>query len=232
MFFIEDNSFLKQEHKELQDKLKLNQPFLIKDFIDTSFFGWKDLEQLINFRPLLTDNRFIAVNGGRSEWPYRDWLSDVNTFPVNIIKEQIQTGACYLKDMSRCKKEVNDLVKYFSEQNDCPTDAHIYFSLVVNNNDSFGIHCDESHNFILQIEGETYVKAWTTTIHNGRRIVDEVAADPVVDDTLKPGDLLYVPVWHYHQFISKTKRLSISFPSVSDNKGKKEMFQEREWIEL
>jgi hypothetical protein len=218
--------------KELQNKLKTNLPFLIKKFTKLNIFNWKDLEHLINFRPILTERNFIATKGFPAQWSYRDWLSDINSFPADVMKQELLTGTCYFKDMSRYNKKINQLVKYFSEQSDCPTDAHIYFSLVVKEEDGFGIHCDESHNFIIQMQGESKVKIWNVTIQNNKKNLENISDKPVIDTVLYPGDLVYVPVWHYHKLTSNTKRISISFPCNPKSKGIKSAFQEREWIEV
>ncbi len=51
---------------------------------------------------------------------------------------------------------------------------------------------------------------------------------PVVDVEMKPGDVVYIPKYYYHQGISTTKRLSISFPHFESE----DLHQDRKWIEL
>ena len=45
---------------------------------------------------------------------------------------------------------------------------------------------------------------------------------------MKKGDVIFIPRKHWHRVISKTKRLSISFP-MSENEN---IQQERNWINL
>jgi ribosomal protein L16 Arg81 hydroxylase len=96
-----------------------------------------------------------------------------------------------------------------------PTDAHIYFTLNKSNK-SFNKHNDTSHNFILQIEGKTNFIVWQ----------DE---NIILNENLNIGDLIYIPKLMYHQAISKSKRMSISFAFSDENNLLK---QDREWINI
>ena len=105
----------------------------------------------------------------------------------------------------------------FEKNFNWPTDAHIFYS---NNNEknSLGKHNDKSNNLILQIEGESSLKVWSK---NG---------DLVIDETMKPNDVVFVPKGINHHVIGLTKRLSISFPmNISSDVYPP---QDRTWIEL
>ena len=47
---------------------------------------------------------------------------------------------------------------------------------------------------------------------------------------LSPGDIVYIPAYFWHRATSKTKRLSISFPSAADTS--KINSQDREWLNI
>jgi ribosomal protein L16 Arg81 hydroxylase len=192
------------------------KPFVIKNFIK-NIFSWSELNNLLNLRPFVSSNRFHIINSPDKgyKWPNQSWLTDVNTFPPTLIKKIIKKRTCFLIDCSRVNKKVNDLCKNIEKITNMPTDAHIYFTLNKSNK-SFNKHNDTSHNFILQIEGKTNFIVWQ----------DE---NIILNENLNIGDLIYIPKLMYHQAISKSKRMSISFAFSDENNLLK---QDREWINI
>tara|TARA_Y100000004_G_scaffold87877_1_gene98498 strand:- start:3714 stop:4331 length:618 start_codon:yes stop_codon:yes gene_type:complete len=200
---------------QILDRMKTEEPFFFKGILK-NLFSWKELENLLNLRPFCSDDRFrVAGHPYNYSWPDQAWLSDVNTYPPTLIDEIINKEVCYVMDASRANKKINDVCN--SIENECgwKTDAHIYFSLRVNDH-GFGKHNDPRHNLITQVEGKSVVNVWS--------IDDKL----IIDELMEPGDIVFIPEGINHQIIPKTKRISVSIPcAVSDLPT-----QDRHWIKL
>jgi len=193
-------------------------------------FSWKELERLLNLRPFVNSARFIPVNLEPTSWEKQAWMSDVNCFPPTMVEKFIRERVCYLSDASRANKKINSICKQLEKIfPDGAADAHIYFALNDKAKESFGIHYDYSHNLIIQVEGITHFKAWNINGNGKERIVNFLESYPNIDIKLNPGDAVFVPKHFYHEAVSITKRLSVSFP-VNFDQGLKQ--QERLWISL
>jgi len=156
-------------------------------------------------------------------------MSDINTFPPTLLDAEIRNFHCYLSDASRVNEHVNSVCGQLEQTfSGGAADAHIYFNLAEVADNGFGIHWDFSHNLIVQMEGETEFKIWEDTVV-GDRNPQFLNEKPVIDVLMQPGDAVFIPLNVYHQAISKTKRLSISFP-VSFNNGFAN--QDRHWIKI
>lgn len=83
-------------------------------------------------------------------------------------------------------------------------DAHIFVSSCAGNS-SFPKHSDESHNFIVPVEGRILVMVYGTDNNSGRLLLCE---------TLSPGQALFIPKGHWHQIQPIERRISLSFPFV------------------
>ena len=222
----EDVPFYMKEFFPVNKHLK---PFYVKDIM-----SWSELEKLINLRPLMSNSRFQCSEDKNFTWPNRSWLSDVNTYPPQTVKAMMKLGTCYITDCSRVNKTINSMCKYIEDSTGSATDAHIYFSQVKDK--SFGVHCDSSANFIVQCEGETYFKVWDIKGSPGEEYDMEARLgvpkpEPLIDVLMNPGDIVFIHSLMYHQAVSKTNRVSVSFPIDMLNK-KPEYIQERDWIRL
>jgi hypothetical protein len=196
-------------------------------------FSWKEFERIINLRPFVSASRLKFVSCDEQSWPAQDWLSDVNTYPPNLIKNLLKDKMGYFRDCTRVNSKINNIAKTLDELTGFSTDAHIYFSLVDDkiSKKEFGIHNDISHNLIVQIEGNTQIEIWNIKSEDKSKTnTDSLDKPPVIDMMLSPGDIVYIPAYFWHRATSKTKRLSISFPSADG--FPKEMCQDRTWLNI
>ena len=190
--------------------IKENKPNY-SEKICTDLFSWKELETLINIRPLTNIDRFhtTAIHDNIG-WQSSPWVSDEKSIPADCIKPVIEQGVCWNSDMSRANENINfDLHKG-------------------DNNTSLNKHWDRSDNIIVQIDGQTNFKIWDMYLYEGDR---QVITDqkPILDVILNEGDIIYIPKNIVHQAISLSKRLSISFPMSKDLEDPP---QTREWINV
>lgn len=215
----------------LQDRIAKLEPFYERNAI-TGIFSWKDLENLLNFRPSNTQGRFKVFfeEGDVYEWPSQSWVSDINAFPPSIIQKIIKKYLCHIIDSSRVNESINTICGELELITGFPTDAHIYFDLTGEQNVGFGIHYDFAHNLILQIEGKSNVRMWNVKSYDeNNKNIKYLDEKPMFEIVMEPGDIIYAPAHYYHEVKSLTKRLSISFPSHTTMEGP---FQEREWLKI
>ena len=212
--------------------IKESKPAHQKDAIK-NIFSWKEFESLINLRPFVSSSRLRLLSNDEYSWPNQAWLTDVNTYPPSLLKNILKEKMGYFRDCTRINSKINNMSKILDELTGCPTDAHIYFSVIENeiSNQGFGIHNDMSHNLIVQVEGNTRFEIWDIKPKSKSRVnVDSVDIPPIIDVLLSPGDIVYVPAYFLHRATSKTKRLSISFPSFAETSENKS--QDKEWLNI
>jgi len=222
--------------KEMQDEIPFYREACLKNL-----FSWQELEHLLNLRPFMNDARFKILNDSykKYHWTTASWSTDNTAFPPSLIDEEIRNKMCYLIDCSRVNSKVNTVCKDLEKGMGGGVDAHIYFDLSIVDLHPFKIHWDKSHNCIVQIEGQTKWKIWYD-----KAVVDSVVGEfafdrglnhmsthpksPYIDVIMNPGDMVFVPAYHWHHAQSQTKRLSISFPFSVKYINK----EDRHWIKL
>lgn len=214
------------------DKIRNLEPFYQENAFNVrelnQIFSWNELERLLNLRPFVNNKRFNIMSNKSYKWDTNPWLSDSNTYPSSLIEEEIKNSLCFITDCSRVTKGVNNIAKHLEDLTNSSVDAHIFFSLT-NDKQGFGIHSDNSHNFILQIEGETNFKVWNIEDTDRLHSIDKLDYEPYIDVIMKPGDCIFIPAYLWHIAESCTKRLSVSFPMTIYNN---EIKEDRNWIEL
>jgi hypothetical protein len=202
--------------KNLIHHIKSLLPYTEKNALK-NLFSWSELELLLNQRPYMNDKRFHIMSNKKYEWPAAGWLTDINTYPPNVIQKEIKKYVCYIIDCSRVNKYINNVCKTIEDYCKWPVDAHIFFSYKEAHTDlkGFGQHKDKQHNLIVCVDGSMTAKVW-----------QDKDLKPIIDVTLNKGDVVFVPAEVYHQIIPLTKRISISFPMAHYENT----FQERDWI--
>jgi ribosomal protein L16 Arg81 hydroxylase len=192
-------------------EITLNKPEIFRKVFFPSIFTWEDVDTCLNSLPFYLNaedpNFFTYIelinheSGNKSDpiIPCNNYEWPGLTHDVSFIFERIKLGDTFIiSNLSRFNKDINDICKFLEDSTGTPADAHLYGSLSTHSK-SFGIHRDNPHNIIVQIDGSCIWKVWE----------EEVL---VIDDILYPGDVIYVPSLYYHQAIPAGKRLSISFP--------------------
>lgn len=190
--------------------------------------SWEELESLLNLRPFLNNKRLFLITPETYTWYNQEWLTDIDTYPAAVLAEALKKHMCFIIDASRVNQNINNICQELENIFvSSAADAHIYFTVADELDQGFGIHWDYSHNLIIQTEGETKFKVWDKTGESMR--LDSIPEEPLIDVVMKPGDAICIPRLYYHQAISLTKRLSVSFPiNVNANLPS----QDRTWIKF
>ena len=190
-------------------------------------FSWKELEYLINIRPLLYTKRVYILGSGEYKWTSSIWAKEVNCYPPFLFRDAMEKYVCYLADMSRCTKKINDFAEKLEDTYNSPADAHIYMCRNPKLEHPFGIHFDTNPNVIVQCEGKTNFKVWDKVPPQEQRTMLNPQSSPILDVDMKPGDVIWIPEFYPHLATSKTSRLSVSFPL-----GSAIGFEDRTWVKL
>ncbi len=197
--------------------------------------SWEELSNLVNQTQLMTQQR-IRVNFPEEyakslSWPNTRWCLDETAVPAVILKDIIERYVCYFREMSRSTKKINDFAKSIEDTYNMPTDAHIYTCKNLDIDHPFGIHYDNSHNIIVQCEGETNFKVWDIIKEKDQPQANMSITDiPLLDVDMKPGDAIWIPKSYPHLATSHTPRMSVSFPFIRERED--EPIQNRDWIQL
>jgi len=209
----------------IRKNLSSNTSFLFK--LETKIFSWKELEFLFNFRPFLTSKRVhVLQDDSELRWSHQAWVTDQSTMPPSIIGNKLRTNALYFQDASRVNKSINSICKQIENEFESNCDAHIFFNLSDSLEGGFGVHHDSSHNVIIQIEGSSELKVWKNIAQKDSK---KPTTKPHINAILNPGDAVFIPMKIWHSIVSKTQRLSISFPFNKDDNIQR---QDRAWITL
>ena len=205
------------------------KPYYEKNYWDR-LFTWKELEYLINIRPLMSASR-VNILGDEPglKWQNTEWSKDYSCLPPSLIREVLDNYIVFISDMSRSTKKINDFAKMLEKEYRLQADAHIYICMNTSIKHHFGTHFDHNDNVIVQCEGETNWKVWdkVTDIKQQPYLMN-INDDPIIDVNMQPGDTIWIPKYHPHRATSNTVRLSVSFPLA--NQG--DYFEDRNWVKL
>ena len=198
-------------------KLTINDdPFCVEDFSDIKkYISWDVLNDAINSNIVHWE---IISHDGKNK-------IDIPQQNKSLIKDYVNAGYTFV--ISRCSV-LNNNLKYITSAIQktfhVSADIHIYGSK--GGSRSFGPHADMPANFIIQIEGETewvvFKNKVSTLLSLHHRDKNNNKLEPMIEQRLKPGDLIYVPSRYYHCALPDSPRLSISIPCLNNLVVKKE----------
>ena len=171
--------------------------------------------------------RIFILGSHEYKWTSSIWAKEANCYPPSLFRDAMEKYVCYLADMSRCTKKINDFAEKLEDTYNSPADAHIYMCLNPKLEHPFGIHFDTNPNVIVQCEGKTNFKVWDKVPPQEQRTMLNPQSSPILDVDMKPGDVIWIPEFYPHLATSKTSRLSVSFPL-----GSAIGFEDRTWVKL
>jgi hypothetical protein len=213
----------------LEKKIRELKPFYEQNSVK-GIFSWKEFEHLINLRPFMSSNIVNILGGENHTWEGKSWLTNINTYPNELTLWLLPRYMGYLQDCSKASENINKICSQLDLFNNCPTDAHIFYNLTDRLDQGFGIHADDSHNLIVQIEGETRMEIWDIEDIDNKTNTKSIDVSPVINVIMKPGDTVFIPKRYWHRASSQMKRLSVSFPSYPDIDVSNA--QDRVWINI
>ena len=95
-----------------------------------NLLSWKEFVTLINIRPLMRCDRIVIPKFKEEHyWENSSWTLDQKCSPPLLLKHIFQNNICYLKDMSRCSRKVNDLAKRLYTDDNTPLSDEDFIDL-------------------------------------------------------------------------------------------------------
>lgn len=219
------------EQKNILENLIANKNACVVKNCFHNILEIQHFENLLNLSPFASGKRLLTTwSTPAYTWPNPDWSTGTDHWPVSLVEKFLDEGICYIRNCSRVNKYVNNICSVIEDNTNTPVDAHLYFSKSEESKKSFGVHKDDAHNIIVQVQGESHWTVGSKIYNDMDRNLQNFPKDDVItiDEILSPGDILFVPSQVYHKARSLSKRISISFPIPTD-KGIGN-FEEREWI--
>lgn len=190
-----------------------NNPFVLKNFLDSpsAYLDWNAVNECLYRRDM--DWQLISSNGFKIEIPKVDSVWYGIHSDAHFINNQVRSGCGFIiQQYGRYNKLTNDLLCDVESNFYCVSDIHAYGGSKPTN--SFNAHCDETCNFIIQVEGSTpwtvYNESFSFISSPNFYFPSDSEITPDLQVELTPGDALYIPAWRYHKATPNTKRLSMS----------------------
>lgn len=193
-------------------KIKEKKAFVESGY--TNIFSMKEFEDYINTNIfVLEKNLFIKFQKHKYYWDDKHWDVFGKSIPSEALEVMLKEETCVIVNAKKATKKIYNIVKKLEEINNLETDCHMFYCSSDIKEKGLGKHNDSNDNFIIQIYGTTDLTIWS---------------DPMINTTLNPGDACYIPRKTDHCLISKSKRLSLSFPMAHN----KNVINKDYWIGL
>lgn len=196
----------------------------IGEFNPQNILSWKEVENYLNNPYFYGKDQIYIIDNEETkslEEKIYSW-SNVPRYSSKEIFADINSGkAFYCTNFNKFSHTCNSLSsEVYQNIPDINLDFHVYGGLK-KSAESFSIHRDTANNIILQIDGESHWKVYNADSSIEERNLYSVDyLQLLIEYTLKPGDLLYIPAGNYHKCYPLSKRLSISicFNNKEDNR--------------
>ena len=157
------------------------------------------------------DSLNVVLNSSPHPHPTVKFAEQNNqTKPIDYIHmiNLVQSGATLIvEDIDRYDANLGNFLSKFTEEMGENARFNLYLSQ--NETPGYGIHYDTHNFFILQLSGEKEWWVYPETVKNAlfyqkKHVFKRPPEESVYfHDTLKPGDLLYVPRGHWHEAVAR-----------------------------
>lgn len=153
----------------------------------------------------------IIKNHSRITTPIKKygWRNSWNT---KMLQKYWNEGCAFVLHTIHLNEKLKKLIKSLEEYSGMQFDSHIYCGKA--GSTSYNYHCDVSHNIIIQCQGVTRWRVYPL-ITKQSMTFSEMKLDPIIDVTMNPGDVIWIPMFQVHYAEPITDRLSVSLPFSS-----------------
>lgn len=200
-----------------QNKILNKQPFITHYSKLKEIFSLKEFIHYINTQTLILGETFTIINQNNTyRWMRQPWDKFDNVLTSKLVKVMLEEETTIITNANKASNKIIDFINEIQFLVNMATDCHMFYCSKNIVNKGLGRHHDQNDNLMVQIYGKTNVKIWDKK--------------KVIEKTLIPGDLCYVPRLVDHLFESKSKRLSLSFPMAHNTTTNKDYYNH--WIKL
>lgn len=222
--------FLRALIEKIQQNIDV--AFFSKGILENSLFSWNDIEHLINDFYRLTPELIELIDASQTKIKiptFTNSWSKVDRPDPKFIIEKINSGSTFvLLGASRFSLDINEVCRMIERIiPETSVDTHVYGGL--KKSKSFKAHFDHAHNIIINQSGKCHWKVYKQRANdcNFKLNVEGKKLDVEFEFEAEEGDLLYVPMYQYHECFPLSKRISLSFPIVQSAKK-----ISREWFKI
>jgi len=205
------------------DLIHNDKPILLKNFIPNpeKLLSWVDVENALNN---YESNWEIIKNNEKINIPKENILWHGEYFNKKFIHDNINNGETFIIEKYSIQNSyIRSICKDLEFLFPVTTGAHVYGSKGTNST-SFPYHYDLPANFIIQTYGQCDWKIYKNSISllfsNLNKPPNPDKLIPIIETTLFPGDMLYIPPRIYHAAFPNQSRLSVSIPCYNGIKGR------------
>lgn len=196
------------------EKFKTKKPFIEKIENINEIFDLKSFENYINTNTFVLDKNFhIKYQKNEYYWDRNNWDVFDKIIPSEALDVMLDEETCVITNAKKLNKNIQKIIGYIEDIIKLETDCHLFYCSDKVEDKGLGRHHDKNDNFIMQIYGSTDLTIW---------------GNELIEKTLNPGDVFYIPRLTDHCLKSKTKRLSLSFPMAYESKINRKDY----WIKL
>lgn len=198
------------------------RPLLIqggKSFAD--LLSWNDLDDVLN--DVANIPRLEVIGPDQMKIKPSDYAHEGGVWRRHVIDkkrlaEHWESGSTFiLTQMGHANERISDLLGAIeTELSGHHADGHAYFSSRPGSQ-SFPIHFDRPHNFIVQIIGRTEWRVFRETGTDPSQPTQKLDTfTPEIETVLSEGDVLYIPPMRYHEATRPLgPRVSLSIPFIA-----------------
>jgi ribosomal protein L16 Arg81 hydroxylase len=160
-------------------------------------FGWESLNRILNSSPVPHPTMKMVLEG----------KPVIPTDAASIIQRCREGASLVIEEIHKYDACVGKLAAELSAEISEPTRVNLYLSQP--SRQGYNRHYDTHDVFILQIEGYKGWRVFDFTIEYPLFVQKTHGSDPptipLLECTLKPGDVLYIPRGHWHEATAQVK---------------------------
>lgn len=186
------------------------RPMLRRDCFDPSPFGWSTIDRALDLQDPTRELLKVLHNGRVDPSHYVEDYVDIGLRRRRVRKDRLYallaSGATIvLNRIELVSTEVRDVCMEIGRLVGAQTTSNAYACL--GGDAATNVHWDTHDVFVVQIGGRKHWRIYEPThplpissqISNDRK--DELPSEPVVDEILEAGDILYVPRGWWHRVV-------------------------------
>lgn len=186
------------------------KPMLVRNCFDSSPFSWSTIDQALDLQDPTWELLKVLHKGRIDPSQYVEEYVDVGLRRRRIRKDRIYdllaAGATLvLNRIELVSNQVRDICMEVGRLVGAQTTSNAYACL--GGEPATNVHWDTHDVFIVQIRGRKHWQIYEPThplpissqVSNERK--DELPTDPVLDEVLSAGDILYVPRGWWHRVV-------------------------------
>lgn len=193
---------------EFSEYYQEKKPLLMRQAISTSYFSWKDANEIFDRSDVASEDFKLSLDGVRPKHEYVESYLDVGTRRHRLVKpvvyDYLRRGATLTANKIKNEPKVTGLARQIADFTSRQIVSSAYAAF--GNKDSFRCHWDTRDVFAVQLIGckrwilypPSLESPWHTQQSRDYEHLYPRPTEPYLDVILEAGDILYVPRGWWH----------------------------------